>query len=180
MVIGVGTGSAAEDLVKVVRTRRTVRLFKDVKVPKELIVRILDTARWAPSGGNAQDWRFVVVTDEKLLRAMRMFSPGWLSNAPVAIVICSDRVWAYEKGGVLGRDVMYLVNAGIAIQTIALLAHAMGLATNIIMSFSPEAIKKLLDIPEGWDVVAIVAMGYPKEIPEAPPRLPLDKLVTWR
>lgn len=170
----------AENLIKVIKTRRTVRAFKDDKVPKELILKILDTARWAPSGSNAQEWRFIVVTKESLLKAMKMFSPGWLSNAPVAIVVCCDRERAYEKAGTLGRDIMYLVDSGIVIQTIALLAHAMGLATNIIMSFSPEAIKRLLNLPKGWDVVAIIAIGYPKEIPKAPPRLPLDKLIIWR
>jgi len=173
-----------QDVVKVVedviRTRRTVRVFKDIKVPKEIIHEILDTARWAPSGSNAQEWRFVVVTEERLLKAIKMFSPGWLNNAQTAIVVCVDKEWAFEKAGSLGRDIMYLVDVGIVMQTIALLAHAMGLATNIIMSFSPDAVKRLLDVPESWEVVAIIAIGYPKEIPEPPPRLPLDKLVIWR
>jgi len=172
--------SSREVVKNIIKTRRTVRVFKDIKVPKELIHEILETARWAPSGSNAQEWRFVVVTEENLLKAMKMFSPGWLSNAPAAIVVCADKEWAFEKAGSLGRDIMYLVDVGIVIQTIALLAHAMGLATNIMMSFSPEAIKRLLNVPESWEVIAIIAIGYPKEVPEAPPRLSLDKLVIWR
>ncbi|MEM4904373.1 MAG: nitroreductase family protein, partial [Desulfurococcaceae archaeon] len=159
----------------------TVREYSEESVPREVVETVLDLARWSPSGSNVQDWRFVVVTDRKLLKAIKMFSPGWLGGGnPVAIVICSDRKWAYEKAGPLARDVMYLVHAGIVAQTIALLAHAMGLGTNMIMSFSKEAVKKILDLPESWDPVMIILLGYPKHIPEPPPRLALSELVVWR
>ncbi|MEM1831304.1 MAG: nitroreductase family protein [Desulfurococcaceae archaeon] len=173
--------STVDVLANVIRTRRTIRRFKKgMKVAKEIIERILDIARWSPSGSNAQEWRFIVVTDEKLLKAMKMFSPGWLGEAPVAIVVCADKDWSYRVAGVLGRDRMYLVDVGIVVQTIALLAHAMGLGTNIIMSFSQEAISELLSIPRNWEVVVIVAIGYPDEEPKPPPRIPLSELVVWR
>ncbi|MEM4036916.1 MAG: nitroreductase family protein [Desulfurococcaceae archaeon] len=173
--------SKFEILADIVKTRRTVREYSEESVPREVVETVLDLARWSPSGSNVQDWRFVVVTDRKLLKAIKMFSPGWLGGGnPVAIVICSDRKWAYEKAGPLARDVMYLVHAGIVAQTIALLAHAMGLGTNMIMSFSKEAVKKILDLPESWDPVMIILLGYPKHIPEPPPRLALSELVVWR
>ncbi|MEM0241045.1 MAG: nitroreductase family protein [Thermosphaera sp.] len=173
--------SSADVLINVIKTRRTIRKFKrNVKVPKEVIEKILDIARWSPSGSNAQEWRFVVVMDEKLLKAMKMFSPGWLGEAPAAIVVCADRDWSYRVAGVLGRDRMYLVDVGIVVQTIALLAHAMGLGTNIIMSFSREAISELLSIPHSWEAVVIMAIGYPDEEPKPPPRRPLSELVVWR
>ena len=176
----VQTPSKADILIDIIKSRRTIRSFEDREVPKEVIERILEVARWSPSGSNAQEWRFVVVTDKKLLKALRMFSPGWLGEAPVVIAVCADREWAYKVAGKLGRDRMYLIDSGIVIQSIVLLAHALGLGTNIIASFSPEAIRELLNIPDSWDVVALIAMGYPKEVPKAPPRLPLDKLVIWR
>ncbi|MEM4570380.1 MAG: nitroreductase family protein, partial [Desulfurococcaceae archaeon] len=152
--------SKFEILADIVKTRRTVREYSEESVPREVVETVLDLARWSPSGSNVQDWRFVVVTDRKLLKAIKMFSPGWLGGGnPVAIVICSDRKWAYEKAGPLARDVMYLVHAGIVAQTIALLAHAMGLGTNMIMSFSKEAVKKILDLPESWDPVMIILLG---------------------
>jgi nitroreductase len=90
-----------------------------------------------------------VVTDRNLLKAIKMLSPGWLGGGnPVAIEICSDKKWAYEKAGPLSRDTMYLVHAGIVAQTIALLAHAMCLGTNMIMSFSKEAVKSMLELSE--------------------------------
>lgn len=171
----------ADLLIDLVKTRRTIRTFKrGVKVPRELIEAILEAARWSPSGSNAQEWRFIVVTDEKLLRAMKMFSPGWLGEAPTAIVVCADKERAYRIAGELGRSKMYLIDIGIVVQTIALLAHAMGLGTNIIMSFSQEAVAELLEVPDTWEVVVIIAVGYPEAVPQPPPRLPLDELVVWR
>ena len=168
-------------LINLVKTRRTVRAFKrGVKVPKEVVETILEAARWSPSGSNAQEWRFIVVADERLLRAMKMFSPGWLGEAPMAIVVCADKERARRVAGELGRSKMYLVDVGIVVQTIVLLAHAMGLGTNIIMSFSQEAIAELLRVPEAWEVVVIIAVGYPEVVPQPPPRLPLSELVVWR
>ncbi|MEM0233585.1 MAG: nitroreductase family protein [Candidatus Nezhaarchaeales archaeon] len=173
--------SIADVLANVIKTRRTIRRFKkDVKVPKEVIERILDIARWSPSGSNAQEWRFIAIMDERLLRAMKMFSPGWLGEAPAAIVACADKDWSYRVAGVLGRDKMYLIDVGIVVQTIALLAHAMGLGTNIIMSFSQEAISELLNVPHNWEIVVIIAIGYPDEEPKPPPRMSLSELVIWR
>lgn len=175
------TSPKFEVVAEVVKGRRTIREYTDEAPPKDVVERILDLARWSPSGSNVQDWRFVVVTDKKLLKAIKMFSPGWLGGGnPVAVVICSDRKWAYEKAGPLARDTMYLVHAGIVAQTIALLAYAMGLGTNMIMSFSKEAVKSMLELPEHWEPVMIVLIGYPKHVPEPPPRLPLNELVFWR
>ncbi len=169
-----------EEVLKAIRERRTVRSFKPDKVPRELLTKVLDAARWSPSGSNAQEWRFIVVTNERVVKALRMFSPGWLNNAPAVIAVCVDREWAYRKAGELGRDRMYLIDIGIAIQTIALAAHALGLGTNIMLSFSPEAVKEILNPPPNWEVVALIAIGYPERIPKAPPRLPLEELVVWR
>jgi len=173
--------STVDPLINVIKTRRTIRRFKkDAKVPREVIERILDVARWSPSGSNAQEWRFIVITDEKLLKAMKMFSPGWLGEAPIAIVLCADKDRSYKVAGTLGRDKMYLIDVGIVVQTIALLAHAMGLGTNIIMSFSQEAMSELLNVPRNWEVVVIMAIGYPDEAPKPPPRVPLSELAIWR
>jgi nitroreductase len=170
-----------EALADIVKGRRTVREFTEDEVPRELIERILDVARWGPTGGNIQDWRFVVVMDRRLLKAIRMFSPGWVGGGnAVAIVICSDKEWAFSRGGPLARDSMYLVHVGIAAQTIALLAHALGLGTNMIMSFSKEAVKTLLKLPDGWEPVMIMLLGHPKQAPQPPPRLSLKELVSWR
>ncbi|BDR91020.1 nitroreductase family protein [Vulcanisaeta souniana] len=167
-------------LSEIIMSRRTIRDFEDKDVPRDVIVKILDVARWSPSGSNLQDWRFVIIRDKKLIKALKMFSPGWIGRgSPTVIVICSDRKWAYEKGGILGGDTMYLIHAGIVLQSIALLAYSLGLGTNPILSFSKDAIKELLKLPEDWEPIILLLIGYPRSIPEPTPRLPLDKLTLW-
>ncbi|MEM0237996.1 MAG: nitroreductase family protein [Desulfurococcus sp.] len=168
-------------VAKVVRERRSIREYMDEQPPKEVIEEILDLARWSPSGNNVQDWRFTVVRDKNMLEAIKAFSPGWIASGnPVATIISSDREWALKKGGRHIAEYLYYVHAGIVAQTISLLAHAKGLGTCMIASFSREAVKTLLSLPENWEPVLIMLVGYPRNAPQPPPRLPLDELVTWR
>ena len=57
-----------EELTKLIKTRRSIRLFQDKPVPEELLLQAVETATWAPNGGNAQNWRFLIITDKKLIR----------------------------------------------------------------------------------------------------------------
>jgi len=169
-----------EFLSNIIKTRRTIRYFSDQKVSKDLLIKIMDVARWIPTGSNLQDLRFIIVYNKKILRLIKMFSPGWIGHGnSVAIVICSDLKWALEKGGLYAAKEMYLIHVGIAFQTIALLAHSLGLGTNPIVSFSKEAVKTILNLPENLEPVMIVLIGYPKVVPEPTPRLPLDKIISW-
>ncbi|WP_243680145.1 nitroreductase family protein [Vulcanisaeta souniana] len=73
-----------------------------------------------------------------------------------------------------------MIHAGIVLQSIALLAYSLGLGTNPILSFSKDAIKELLKLPEDWEPIILLLIGYPRSIPEPTPRLPpLDKLTLW-
>ncbi|MGC9148830.1 MAG: nitroreductase family protein [Sulfolobales archaeon] len=167
-------------LEELIRTRRTIRYFTSDEIPKETIVKILDITRWIPTGSNLQDLRFIIVTNKKILRLIKMFSPGWIGDAnPIAIVICSDLKWALEKGGPHAAQWLNYIHVGIAFQTIALLAHSLGLGTNPIVSFSRNAIKTILGLLDHIEPIMIVLIGKPKIIPEPTPRISLDKISTW-
>ena len=171
--------SSFEAVSKVVVERRSIRAYSSKMPPKEVIEKVLEVARWSPSGGNVQDWRFVVVTDAKLLRALRAFSPGWIASGnPAAIVICSDRK-STDKMGPLMHE-LRLIHVGIVAQTISLVAHSMGLGTCMIGSFSKPAVKKLLNLPDHWDPLLIMLIGYPERTPPPPPRLSLEEITMWR
>lgn len=80
-----------EFLSNIIKTRRTIRYFSDQEVSKDLLVKIMDVTRWIPTGSNLQDLRFIIVYNKKILRLIKMFSPGWIGDDnSVAIVICSD------------------------------------------------------------------------------------------
>lgn len=169
-----------EFLAEIIKNRRTIRYFLDKEVPKDMLIKILDITRLIPTGSNLQDLRFIIVNNRRLLRLIKMFSPGWIGDGnPIAIIICSDLKWALEKGGSHAAEKMYLIHAGIAFQTVALLAYSLGLGTNPIMSFSRDAVKAILKLPENLEPVMIVLVGYPKIVPEPTPRLPLEKIMVW-
>ena len=164
-------------LFEAIYGRRSVRRFLDRDVEDEKIVKILDAARWAPSGGNIQPWRFIVVKDKKLVKAIKAFSPGMFGEPPVVIVVCSDREEAYRKGGEQGRNYMSIVDCALAVENMVLAAYALGLGSCIIKSFNAEAIREILDIPEHVVPELLVSIGYSAEKPVPPPRKELKDIV---
>ncbi|MFQ6106987.1 MAG: nitroreductase family protein [Thermoplasmata archaeon] len=79
------------ELSEAMRSRRSIRRFGDKEVPREVVERILDTARWAPSGSNAQPWRFAVVTERaKIERISKASNQRWIATSPMVIVCLGD------------------------------------------------------------------------------------------
>ncbi|MBC7113398.1 MAG: nitroreductase family protein [Candidatus Methanomethyliales bacterium] len=165
------------DVLEAIKARRSVRSYKEDPVPDDLIEKILDAGRWAPTGGNIQPWRFIVVKDRTLLDLLKKVSPGYLGDAPLAIVICSDKGYSYKVGGQLARDYLTIADCSMAATNITLAAHALGLGTCVVKSFSHNAVKELLNIPEGVEPELIVVVGYPANIPKPPRREPLERIV---
>lgn len=164
------------DIFKAIYGRRSIRSFKSDEVDDEKIIKILDAGRWAPSGSNIQPWRFIVVKDKKLIKLVKMFSPGMFSEPPALIVICSDKKEAFEKGGIIGRDYLSIVDCAMAAQNMMLAAYALGLGTCVIKSFNSKAIKEILELPNNIEPELIIALGYPAEKPITPPRKPLSNV----
>jgi nitroreductase len=160
---------------RAIKERRSVRAYRDEPVPEELLQRVLEAARWAPSGVNAQPWHFVVVRDKKnreFLSAHSRFlfvRNRHISEAPVSIIICGDP----------RRSKWYWADCSLAGANIMLAAHALGLGTCWIGIFDAPAIKKYFAIPDPLEIVAIITLGYPEEMPDPPTRLPLEKIVHY-
>ena len=87
-------------VAEAVRQRRSIRSFKQIPVPDEMILDMLEAARLAPSGSNSQPWRFVVVTDAQEKKDLRRlcFNQAFVEDAGVDFVICTD-LSAYSKEG---------------------------------------------------------------------------------
>ncbi len=152
-------------------SRRSIRKFQDRDVPMEIIEKILDVARYAPSAKNRQPWTFIVVRDreiiDRLSRIHRYASP--LRNAPTAIVVACNK---------LESPVSYQVDCANATMYIMLAAHALGLGTVWIQALrNIEEIQEILKLPQHIIPVAILAVGWPAEKPTARPRKPLAELI---
>ena len=164
------------DLLDAINGRRSVRRFKSDPVPEEALRSLIEAASMAPSGSNVQAWKFGLVTDPELVRAVDRFSPGMGGNPPAVIAVCSDRRYALERGGVFAAETMAQLDAAYASQNIMLAAHAMGLGTCAIKSYNEPAVRRLLQLPEHIELELLISLGYPDCEPRTPRRKGFDEI----
>jgi nitroreductase len=170
------------DFFDVVRTRRSVRSFKPDMVSDEVLNVVLEAVRIAPSGSNRQPWRFIIVKDEitkqRLIRACG--DQKWLAEAPIIVVACGH-IFDYNRGGYM-EDFSMLVDLSIAMTHLILAARNEGLGTCWIGFFNNAQVKRVLEVPEGWNVAGLTPLGYPeageKAFTEPGPRKPLSEIVS--
>jgi len=132
-------------------------------IPERVSNKVLEAARVAPSGGNRQPWKFILVKDDKLKQKMipACSDQTFVAEAPLIVVACGQRQ-PRNRSGYMGEMSM-LLDISIAFTHLILAARAEGLGTCWIGAFDNDEIKKLLNVPEGYEVVAATPLGYPSE-----------------
>ena len=163
------------DALECMATRRSIRKFLDIPVEFEKVGNILDAARFAPSAGNLQDWKFILVTDDKMRQdiAKACVEQHWIGTAPVIIIVCTDPEKTKRFYGRSGEK-FSIQNGAAVVQNMLLAAHAQGLGSCWIGAFEDEAIKRMFSIPDNIIVQAIVPLGYPDEKVPMPLRFTLE------
>ncbi len=169
------------DFISLARNRYSCRSYLDKKVTKELIEKVIEAARIAPSATNAQPWRFVVITQLPLKdNIISCFSRTWLKTAPVIIVACGDHSLSWRRSD--GKDHCD-IDLAIAIDHITLAASDNGLATCWICKFDAMKCSEILKLPSHISPVAIIPLGYPADEPNDSERhlkrKPLNEIVSW-
>jgi nitroreductase len=164
------------DLYQAIKTRYSCRNYQSKPIEADKLARILEAARLAPSAKNLQDWRFVVVSDEKKRSqlAVAAYDQMFVATAPVILVGCSNNDYTMRCGEKIGP-----IDLSIAMEHIALAAAAEGLATCWIGSFYPEKVRAILGIPEDVRVVELMPIGYPADKETHKPREALEKIVCY-
>jgi nitroreductase len=157
------------DIFEAIESRRSVRKYLDKPISQETLQMIFNAGRWAPSAGNRQPWRFVVVqdTERKNRLALAANNQAFLSQAAAIIVALGDTETSpkwYEK------DTM------IAIEHMALASTALGYGSCWIGAFDEKEVKHLLKIPAKMRVVALLPIGVPGETPTARSRKELQEI----
>jgi nitroreductase len=164
----------------VVNTRRSVRSYKPDEISEDVLGRVLDAARVAPSGSNRQPWKYVLVKSPELRKKIATLcgDQPWIAEAPIVVVACGSDI-KYDRGGYMG-EMSFLIDSAIGLTHLILAARAEGLGTCWIGLFDNEAIKELLDVPLGWNVAAVTPLGYPKEPKWTQPgkRKTIEEMVT--
>ena len=191
------------DFYEVVVKRRSIRKFKEEPVPEKLLNKVLEAGRWAPSAGNTQPWRFILVTDadvkknianvstEFSRKAWAEFSPeharylaarggSWdksgMAKIPVLVVVC------YEVPERM-REELILGSAWAAIENMLLAATAEGLGSCIYTFYDMEEenmIKEILHVPEKYRIAGMIQLGYSAAEPPVPLRKTLNGMVFYQ
>ncbi|WP_238020053.1 nitroreductase family protein [Dactylosporangium sp. AC04546] len=146
-------------------------------VPREQLEQILDAAAHAPNAGNRRLQRLVVIDDDATLRVLRMVSPGMLQHPAAAVVICVDVARAVEYG-LPATSHGLCIDVGTAAQTMLLAAHALGLGSGPVTSFSKAAVSTVLNLPAGWSPEMLVCLGHAAATQPAP--VGPHRRTTWR
>lgn len=173
------------DIIELIKSRRNIKDFLPKFVSWEKISLILDAGRHAPSCGNIQNWKFIVVIEPGLKQQIAEATYGQyeIISAGVLIIICAEPDKAERYYSLRGERLYSVQNCAAAIENMLLEAHSLGLGSRWIGGFDEEVVKSLLSIPEEIRPQAIIAFGYPKEIPDKPPKYPLENIVyfhRWR
>jgi nitroreductase len=190
-----------EQLLALMRERRSVRRFRSEPVPTELLQKLLEAARSAPSAGNRQPYRILVLRSRgrmaQLAAAVRAESErivaaarpeqapdlaeyvryfDWFERAPLLLAPI------YRSGGTFNRSPQdALASTAAAIMSLLLAAPALGLGACWMTGplVAEPRLRELLAVPEGWSVAALLPVGFPDEEPPPRPRRALDQLVRY-
>jgi nitroreductase len=195
------------EVFEAVKKRRSIRRFQQRKVEEEKVEKVLEAARLAPSWGNVQPWRFIIVEEEERRKELaKIVRQRQIERAPLLIACCGDlHAWdefpkrieelnpgnpeAVEKVKndplinpklVSKEMVLKRTNEQVifAVQNMVLTATSLGLGSCIIGGRLPmDDVEKFLRLPEGMVVVCLLTLGYPDEQPEERPRLEMERLV---
>ena len=173
------------DILELITSRRTIKHFLPKFVSWENIAKVIDAARHAPSSGNIQNWKFIVILETEIKQgiAQAAYDQYEITQAGVLIVVCAEIEKAERYYGMRGERLYSVQNCAAAVENMLLEAQSLGLGTRWIGAFDEEEVRSLLKIPDEARPQAIVALGYPKEIPPKPAKYPLETVVyfhRWR
>lgn len=147
------------DTLQAISTRTSIRKFLDKEVSMKVVKTILEAGIKAPSGGNRQPWRFIVVTDKAKIKTFDPeFHQSCVEQAPAVIVVCANPHDTWEKYD--ENDQCYILDTAAAIENMLLAIHDQGLGGVWVVSFSKNEVRKQLNIPLHWQIVSIVPFGY--------------------
>jgi len=162
-------------LVDIVLSRRSIRRYEQKEIPKDVLDKILEAGRQAPSAANRQPWHFIVLTDDEVkIELSKGLFNRHIKNSAFTVVGCANIGFWH-----IGTKKWSIVGTSIALQNMVIAAWAMGIGSCWIGDFKEYYVKQLLDIPDKWKVVALISFGYPAEKPHPKRKKPFEKIVSF-
>ncbi|MHA2116926.1 MAG: nitroreductase family protein [Candidatus Thorarchaeota archaeon] len=159
-----------DNFFDVVAKRRSIRKYKDIEIPDEHISQMIEAARLAPSTNNTQPWRFVVVKEPETIRLLSLVAGGqkFIASAKAVVIALANKAASCCPGN---PSMWHVQDTMIATEHVVLAATALGYGSCWVAmldsrnSQSVSAVKQALQIPETAEIVALVTLGVPDEVP---------------
>ena len=173
------------DILDIIKSRRSITKYLPQAVSWELVSRIVDAGRHAPSCGNLQNWKFIVLLspDKRKAIAEAALQQYWMISAPVHIIVCAMPDMAERYYGFRGERLYTVQNCAAAVENILLEAHSLGLGACWVGAFDEEMLKRSLGTEDNVRPQAIVTIGYAADVPPKPPKMPMNVVLNfekWR
>ncbi len=165
--------------LEAIRSRRSIRKYLDIPIEFEKIGRILDAGRLAPSAGNIQPWKFILVIspEQRLEISEACLQQYWMAQAPLNIVICVEPKKSERYYGKRGQELYAILDGAAAAENMLLAAHAQHLGACWVSAFDERLLKKACVIPDDVMPIGVITIGYSDEKPVAPLKFELHNLV---
>jgi len=162
------------DALELLKLRRSVRAYQDKTIPKDVIEKIIDVARFSPTARNEQPWEFVVITRQEIFDKIGELAPNakFIVNAKACIAVLSLDTRYYLEDGCSAT--VNILNA----------ATAFGLGSCWIAGDKKaycDEIIKMLGVPSGYKLVSLISLGYPEDKGcfKLVDKRALDKVLHW-
>ncbi len=156
------------DILEIIKKRKARKAFSNKEVEEEKIRKLLEAFRWAPSSRNNQPWKIIVVNERNVLdKLFHAFSPGnqlWIANVPLFFVVVSKQ----DLDDIKEQKEYYLFDCGLATENVLLTATSLGLASNPMIGWDENLVREVLQIPDNWKVVVLIALGYEGNLQDLP------------
>lgn len=168
------------DFLELAKTRYSVRKYEETKVEEEKLLKILEAGRIAPTAANGQPQRLIVIQEKEGLENLKKAANAY--GAPLAIIVCSDHSATWKRP-FDGKDTAD-IDASIVTDHMMLEATKLGLGTVWVCYFDPAIIRKDFNIPDNFEPINILVIGYSSGLAESPDRhdtkrKPLDNTVFY-
>ncbi len=170
-----------DDPLWILRSRRSVRKYAKIDVPKKIVEKIISNSVLAPSAGNLQPWRIYAISDPEKKRKLAEASYGQehVEEAPWNLVITAVPEESAREYGKRGRELYSIQDTAALATYITLSAKAFNLDTCWVGAFKENEVWRIIGSPEGEIPVAIITLGYGEESPEIPARKPISEILKF-
>lgn len=162
-----------DDILEIIKSRRSIRNYKKEKIKDEDILKILEAGRWAPSASNNQPWRFIVVKDQELIKkigdACKILTiNSFVETSPLVVIIYSEKKHKWVD-----------LDCGMCAQNMMLEAHSLGIGSCFIGGYRENKIKKIVNLSDEFNVIGLITFGYIESRKNFSERLNIEDLIMY-